>query len=557
MSSFSDDLIEQLVALPPYLAGHVQLTLVALSVGLLISLPLGIAASRRPRLEAWALGVASVAQTIPGLALLALMVPLLGGVGAVLAGLGWPAPPSIGFLPAVLALSLYSVLPMLRNSVTGLAGVDPALCEAARGVGMSPREMLWQVELPLAMPTIVAGVRTATVWVVGTATLATPVGGASLGNPIFAGLQTRNLSAVLVASVAAAALALCLDSLVRAIEVGLERGRRGPVLFASIVLVLLALWSGFGALSPSRSPESAGAAGGARKVVVAIGSKAFTEQYVLAEILAGRLEQEPGVTIRRVPSLGSTVAFDALVTGDLDLYVDYSGTLWTTILGRDGMGASRVEVLRGVTDALSREHGIDVVAALGFENTYALAMREAAAERLGIRRISDLRGHAAGFEILGDFEFFGRPEWTQIVARYGLAFGRERAMDSSLMYEALAGGSADVIAAYSTDGRIAAYSLRVLEDDRGVIPPYDALVLMRHDFAAREPGLMRAVASLAGRLDAAAMRRLNAAVDLEGRAPESVAAQWLAACAETGTRSGIGTGSGAGAGSGDPCRPPR
>ncbi len=521
MSAFLDQLGE----LPGYLAGHVRLTLLALLAGVVVSLPLGIAATRRPRFGAAALGVASVLQTIPGLALLALMVPLLGAVGVSFAALGWPAPPSIGFLPAVLALSLYSVLPILRNTVTGIAGVDPSLCEAARGVGMSPGEVLWQVELPLAMPTIAAGVRTATVWVVGTATLATPVGGTSLGNPIFSGLQTRNLSAVLVGSLAAAVLAVVLDALVRAIERGLERRSRAAVLTPLAAIGLLALWSQFGA-----GWTNASSAAGVSRSEVTIGSKTFTEQYVLTEILADVLEAKPGVSIRRVPSLGSTVAFDALVAGDLDLYVDYTGTVWSTILGRSGLAVDRAGVLREVREQLATRFDVQLIARLGFENTYCLAMREQDAARRGIRRISDLAVQASGLEILGDFEFFGRPEWQALESRYALAFDRERAMDSSLLYEALRAGSGDVISAYSTDGRIEAYGLRVLEDDLGVIPPYDAIVLASGAFAERSPALVRLIAALEGRISAAAMRRLNAAVDLEGESPGEVAADWVGRC---------------------------
>ena len=227
--------------LPRVLAAHIELTLLALALGLLVSLPLGILASRRPGWGRFLLGLASVLQTIPGLALLALMVPALGALASVTEGLGLGALPSIGFLPAVLALSLYSVLPMLRNTVTGLAGVDPDLIEAARGVGMDPWEVLWQVELPLALPTIVAGLRTATVWVVGMATLATPVGGTSLGNPIFAGLQTRNLSAVLAGSAAAALLAIALDSIVRLAESGFEARSRMRIGVAAALVAALAI----------------------------------------------------------------------------------------------------------------------------------------------------------------------------------------------------------------------------------------------------------------------------------------------------------------------------
>ena len=166
---------EQLALLPGYLTAHIQLTLLALLLSASISLPLGVAVTRSPWLERPALGVAGLIQTVPSLALLAVMVPLLAGLDL----------PSIGFLPAIIGLTLYGILPMLRNTVTGIAGVDAAVKQAAQGVGMTPWQQLTRVELPLAMPVIVAGVRTATVWIVGIATLSTPVGATSLGNYIF------------------------------------------------------------------------------------------------------------------------------------------------------------------------------------------------------------------------------------------------------------------------------------------------------------------------------------------------------------------------------------
>jgi len=171
---------EQLALLPGYLTAHVQLTLVTLLLGTCVSVPLGVLVTRLRWLEAPVMGVASVIQTIPGLALLAVMVPLLAALGL----------QSIGYLPAFLALSLYSVLPIMRNTVTGITGVDAALKEAALGVGMTRWQQLRLVELPLALPVIVAGIRTSTVWVVGTATLSTPVGATSLGNYIFVRQET-------------------------------------------------------------------------------------------------------------------------------------------------------------------------------------------------------------------------------------------------------------------------------------------------------------------------------------------------------------------------------
>ncbi len=499
---------EQLALLPTYLTAHLQLTLIALLVGIGASIPLGILAARIAWIERVVLGLASVVQTIPSLALLAVMVPILGAVGA----------PSIGFLPAFVGLVLYSMLPVLRNTVTGLRGVDPACREAARGVGMTPRQQLLRVELPLALPTVIAGVRTATVWTVGIATLSTPVGAPSLGNYIFSGLQTRNGSAVLVGCAAAAGLALGLDGLVRLLAVGWERGRRVLIGMAGAGFAILYLFVG-----ATLGGELVRA--GRRPIVV--GAKTFTEQYILAEILAREVERSTSRAVQIAPSLGSTVAFDALRTGDIDVYVDYSGTIWATIMKRTGPQPDRAALLAAVRRDLTEHHGIRLVGALGFENTYALAMRRADATRRGIRKLSDLGSLSHDLSIGGDYEFFARAEWTALKTTYGFAFAKEQGMDSSLMYQAASQGAVDVICAFSTDGRIAAYDLVLLEDDRQAIPPYDAIVLAGPRVADGLPDVLRALEHLIGAIDADAMRRMNLAVDRDARSPGAVAASFL------------------------------
>jgi len=507
---------EQLALLPGYAIAHLQLSLVALAIGIGVSIPLGIYLARRPRLEPGALGVASALQTIPSLALLAISVPLLAAAGAVLARVGVPIR-GIGYLPALLALSLYSVLPILRNTVAGLHGVDAAVIEAARAVGMTRRQRLLRVELPLALPVIVAGVRTSAVWVVGTATLSTPVGATSLGNFIFSGLATRNDAAVLVGCVASAALALGLDALIRLLERGLRTRRAAPIAAASAALALLAI----------ATAASFGFSRGDRAREVAIGSKVFTEQYVLAELIAHRVAAA-GFTPRLVPSLGSTVGFDALRADEIDLFVDYTGTLWANVMHR-ALPLRREDVLALVTRYLADEHGVRVVCALGFENTYALAMREDDARARGIARISDLARAAPELALGSDYEFLQRPEWLALRDRYGLHFREERSMDPALMVQAIAQGEVDVISAFSTDGRIAANRLLVLEDDRGVIPPYDAILLASPRLARERPALIESLSKLGGAIDADTMRRANLAVDAGGRSPAEVAREMDAA----------------------------
>lgn len=496
---------EQLALLPEYLGAHLRLTLAALLLGLVISVPLGILITRRRWLEQPVLGVASVIQTIPSLALLAVMVPLLSAVGL----------RSIGFLPAFLGLVLYSLLPILRNTVTGIAGVDPAYIEAARGVGMTPRQQLVRVELPLAMPVIIAGVRTSTVWTVGVATLSTPVGATSLGNYIFSGLQTRNYASVFVGCVAAAVLALALDGAVRLLAAGLARSRRTMLGIGATVVLL-------GACTVATFT------GGTRRAdVVNIGSKTFTEQYILSEILRGEIERRTELRTEVAQSLGSSVVFDALRAGEIDVYVDYSGTIWATVMHREPTGADRAEITEEVTRFLRAEHGIVVIGALGFENAYALAMKRRHAEALRLKTVSDLARVAGRLSLGGDYEFFGRAEWKALEKTYGLAPESKRSMDSSLMYQAVSNGEVDVISAFSTDGRIAAMDLVVLEDDKRAIPPYDALILASGKLAERHPEVIDALRALAGTIDGARMRAMNMAVDRDHESPAVVARRFL------------------------------
>jgi osmoprotectant transport system permease protein len=514
----SEQLAAQLALLPSYLTSHLQLTLVALFFGTAMSVPAGVWVARRERWEALVVGLASVIQTIPSLALLAIMVPAMAALSAATTRVFGVELHSIGYPPAIVGLTLYSMLPILRNTVAGIAGVDRAVVEAARGVGMTERQQLLRVQIPLAMPVIVAGLRTSAVWVVGIATLSTPVGAVSLGNYIFSGLQTRNFTAVLVGCVAAATLALALDQLIHLLEVGVRRRRRSLVTGALAVVLGL-----YGYTAATLIAD--GARLGARQVTV--GGKTFTEQYILSALLAQQIERGAGVRVRELPSLGSTVAFDAVCAGAIDVYVDYSGTIWATIMKRADVPDDPGDVLDDVRRYLKDRHDITVVGALGFENAYTLAMRRRHAHALGVGDISHLAPHAPNLEIAGDYEFFARPEWTALVDTYGLAFGARRSMDPSLMYEAVAAEQVDVISAFSTDGRIAAFDLAVLADDRHAIPPYDAIILAGSRVVREEPRVVTALERLVGTIDAPAMRGMNLAVDRDGNAPAAVAAAFL------------------------------
>jgi len=512
MSLFSDSRwSEALSHLTDYLGNHVRVSIAALALGLVIALPLAVAARHRPLLRGALLGLASIVQTVPGLALLALFYPLLLALASLsLAwfGFGFSA---FGFLPAVLALALYSMLPVLRNTITGLDGVDAAILEAAKGVGMTPQQSLWQVELPLALPVMMAGIRTSAVWVIGTATLSTPIGQTSLGNYIFAGLQTQNWVFVLFGCLSAAVLALAVDQLLALIETGLRLRRRLRVALGGIGIAALVAAT----LVPATARPQAS---------YIVGAKTFAEQYVLSALLAQRL-RAAGFSATTREGLGSSVIYDALVSGDIDAYVDYSGTLWANQFHHSDIPPRR-QLLQELQATLAQRH-VTLLGELGFENAYALVMPKKRAEALGIRSIADLAAHTGTLSIAGDYEFFSRPEWAGLQKAYGLAFRSQRQMQPDFMYAAVASGEVDVIAGYTSDGLIAKYDLVVLDDPAHAIPPYDAIVLLSPG-RADDQALRAALQPPLGRIDITAMREANLrAAGGDGASSPDAVARWL------------------------------
>lgn len=502
--------------LPDRMAAHLGVSAAAVGLAIAIAAPLVLAMTSRPRLRAAVLAAAATVQTVPALALLALFYPLLlalSGLTTRLIGLGVPA---LGFLPSLLALTLYALLPLLRGGADGLASVPPATLDAADGIGMTRHQRLLHVELPIAAPVVMGGLRTAAVWTIGAATLATTIGQRSLGDLIFAGLQLEDWALVVTGCLAAAALAIITDMALWRVETGLgsrnwRKASLGVVILTAMVAVVLTLWWN------ARPPESSQRA-------VVVGAKSFGEQYILAELLAQRL-RDGGFPVTVRAGLGSAVAFRALKAGDIDLYVDYSGTLWKNALGRTDV-AARAEMISQLRTELPRQHGVTVAANLGFENAYALAMKRQRAQALGITSLADLAVHAPNLSLATDTEFQQREEWTALQSAYALRFERLTAYTPTLMVRALLSDEADIITAFSTDGRIAAENLTLLTDPKAALPSYDALLLI----GPGHPKLTRLLSNLDNKISAETMREANWQVDRdENKQTPKQAAAWLAA----------------------------
>jgi osmoprotectant transport system permease protein len=480
-------------------------TLIAVAVGL----PLGLVLTRRRSLKRPVLAVANILQTVPSLALFGFIIPL-----KYVGGIGWH--------PAVVALVLYALLPVIRNTVTGVEGVERSVREAAVAMGMTDRQILRQVELPLAAPVILAGVRVATVISVGVATIAAAIGAGGLGTLIFRGLRQYDNRLILAGAVPAALLALAADAGIGLIESRLAARRRAalkrnPVARrVALAGLAVAILTGVGFALWNRSA----------KADVRVGSKDFTESVILAEIYAQGLEAR-GLKVERRYELGGNLAHDALVAGEVDAYPEYTGTSLMSILKRPPMTDARA-VYELVKSEYAARFDAEVGPPLGFEDTFAVLVRSDDARRLNLKNISDAAAHAPSMRAGFGQDFMSRPDGYEGFARaYGLQFdGRPREMDLSLSYRALAEGQVDIIAGNSTDGMIAALGLTQLADDRHYFPPYEAVLLLRRDALERLPAAREVLQKLAGSISTEEMRRLNYEVDGNKRPAAEVAREW-------------------------------
>jgi osmoprotectant transport system permease protein len=484
-------------------ARHTMLVLVSTLAAIAIGVPLGIAAAHRPRVGRPVVAVANIAQTIPSLALLGFLLPLpfIGGVG-----------PRV----AIVALILYALLPIVRGTVAGIRGIDAAVVDAGIAMGMTPRQLLTMVELPLALPTIVSGIRVATVVGVGTATVAAAIGAGGLGEYIFRGLSMVDSTVILAGAIPAAALAVGADALLTLVERQLQpsRGRRGRRALATLGLIAAA------------AIAVAAASGPARRDTIVVGSKNFTEQIILGELVAQSLERA-GLTVDRKLNLGGTFICDqALRAGDIDVYVEYTGTAWTAIF-RQPATRDRALVTAGVRDRYASA-GVTMLPPLGFNNTFAILVRRKDAEARNLRTIGDLT-QVPNWQPGFGYEFIEREDgYRGLSAAYGLRFAAQpRVMDLALMYRALASGDVDVIAGDATSALIQSLDLVVLADDRGYFPPYDAVPVVRTAAVLADPRVADAIGALAAGISEADMRAMNHAADVERRDVAAIARDYL------------------------------
>jgi len=497
------------------LAQHVLLVAASTLVAVAIGVPLGIFASRRPRLSAPIVGIANVVQTIPSLAMFGFLlpVPFIGGVGA---------------RAAIVVLILYGLLPIVRTTITGIAGIDRTIREAGIAMGMTGSELLRIVELPLALPSIAGGVRVAAVVGVGSATIAAAIGAGGLGEYIYRGLSMVDSTVILAGAIPAALLALLVDGGLLWVERQLSARRRSASRRTALVAAGVAI--AVGAISGGALAARSGGA-------IVVGSKNFTEQVILGELVAQTIERDTGLPVQRRLNLGGTLICDrALMTGGIDVYVEYTGTALTAVFhqpvpeSRATLSGSPSEAVFATVREQYARTSRTLLPALGFDNTFAILVRGQDARSLGLKTIDDVARVAPRWRAGFGYEFIERPDgFPGLSKTYGLRFsGEPHVMDLTLSYRALSSGQVDLIAGDATAGLISALDLVQLDDNRHYFPPYDAAPVARAQTLLKYPQVRAALERLGGRVRPADMRRMNYAADVEHKDVRAIVAAFLA-----------------------------
>ncbi len=476
---------------------HVQISLIALFIAIFIAVPFAIFISKKRRVSEFVLQIAGVLQTVPSLALLGLLIPFIG----------------IGRAPTIVALVIYGIFPILQNTITGLNGIDPLLNEAAEAFGMTRWEKLKKYELPMAMPSIIGGIRTSLVMLIGTATLAALVGAGGLGSFILLGIDRNNTSLILIGAISSALLAVTINALIKLLE---NKKLKTILITLLMVLVLLIV-----------STVSFGISG---QNTLTIAGKLGSEPEILINMYKELIEDKTDIQVELKPSFGKTsFLYEALKSESIDMYPEFTGTIVASLLESpvENLSTDSREVYELARDRMLEQDDLILLEPMEFQNTYALAVKRTFAEEHNLKTISDL--HAVESQIKAGFtlEFNDRDDGNRgLQSLYGLNFD-VATMEPALRYTALASGDINLIDAYSTDSEIITNDLVILEDDMHLFPPYQGAPLLRAESLDEYPELEEILNQLAGQITTEEMLEMNYAVDVEGRSPNEVAVDYL------------------------------
>lgn len=489
---------------------HIKLTAISVSLAILIGIPLGILISYKKSLNKPILSIANVVQAIPSMALLGFLIPFLG----------------IGTLPAIITVVLYSLLPIIKNTYTGIDNINPTTLEAAKGIGLTKFQVLTKVEIPLALPVIMAGVRISAVTAVGLMTMAAFIGAGGLGFLVFLGIRTVTNNQILAGAIPACILALTVDYIIALVEkmvtpISMQKQGRKNLKMQKAILAITSIVVVTSIVVTSFS----GVKGGR---VLNIGGKDYTEQSIVTHLVSETIEGNTDIRVNRKTDLGGTkVIFGALLNGDIDMYMEYMGTAYADTLKYPPIN-DMDKMYETVQKDFKEKHNLEILDPMSFNNTYALAVTKETAAKYNLKTISDFAKVAHELKSGTTFEFINREDGLKGLKKlYNFTMKEEIALDGAPRYVALVNGDVDVIDGFSTDGLMKKFDLKLLEDDKKLFPPYYVIPVINEDKLKEYPEIKPLLKDLGEILTDEVMMELNYKVDELQMEPQVVAREFL------------------------------
>lgn len=483
---------------------HLQISLLAIAIAIVVGGLAGILISEYSRLAKPTLGVVNFLYTIPSISMLGFLIPFSG----------------VGNATAVIALTVYALLPMVRNTYTGISNIDPAILEAAKGMGSTRFQVLWKIKLPLAMPVIMSGIRSMVTMTIALAGIASFIGAGGLGVAIYRGITTNNTAMTMVGSLLIALLALAVDMILGFVERRMKmRSARAKKTNRTMGVTGLAVCLCLLVVSLLPAPA---------KDTIHIATKPMTEQYVIGEMLDLLIEQDTDLSVELTQGVGGGTSNiqPAMESGEFDIYPEYTGTGWNMVLKEEGVYSE--DLFGELQRRYNEDYDMQWIGMYGFNNTYGLVVRGEIARQYNLHTYSDLAAVADRLVFGAEYDFFEREDgYDALCDTYGLYFKETMDLDIGLKYQALNQGQIDVMVIFTTDGQLAASDAVVLEDDLHFYPSYLCGNVIRNEVLERHPKLQEVFDKLTGKISDSDMARMNYEVETEGREPRDVAEDFL------------------------------
>lgn len=484
---------------------HLEISLLSVLIAVLLGGAAGILISEFQHLAKPTLGVINFLYTIPSISMLGFLIPFSG----------------VGNTTAIIALTVYALLPMVRNTHTGISHVNPAILEAAKGMGSTQLQILIKIKLPLALPVIMSGIRSMVTMTIALTGIASFIGAGGLGVAIYRGITTNNGSMTLAGSLLIALLALLVDFLLGMAEHHIQNRKRtckkvkySAAFIACIVCLSLICSNIF-----SRRDET-----------IHIATKPMTEQYILGEMLDILIEQDTNLNVEITQGVGGGTSNiqPAMEKGEFDLYPEYTGTGWNMVLKNKNLYTE--DQFQELQQEYKDRYQMQWTGMYGFNNTYSLAVLSDVAKQYDLHTYSDLAAVAGNFAFGSEYDFFERKDgFNALCDAYGFHFKTTMDLDIGLKYQALTQKQIDIIVVFTTDGQLSDPGITVLKDDRQFFPSYMCGNIIREKVLSDHPELNEVFKKLTGLISDQDMAQMNDAVESEGKEPHAVAEEFLQA----------------------------